>query len=267
MKFAIIGAMGRMGQAIANLSVKHPELQLTTAIEQKEHPHLGQHYGKLLSNYDIDIPLIAMEDIAHHDLEGIIDFSSPTSTIQILEYALNYNIPVVVGTTGMLSEQSALMKTYSKRIPILYSSNMSLGVNMLFYLTRKCANILEKFSFEPEIIEKHHKLKKDSPSGTAHTLASIILEEYGWLEKDIVHGREGHIKNKPVKELGMHAIRGGNIVGDHDVLFIQDNEYITLSHHASDRNVFAVGALQALLFIQNQPPKLYHMLDVLEFDL
>ncbi len=266
MKFGIIGAMGRMGQSIARLSSESNEWELMAPIENSKHPHLGHDYGELINLRKISVKLTDLEAIKQKkNLEGLIDFSIPSSSIEAIQIAKSIGIPIVIGTTGFTSNQFEIIQKASQVIPILISSNMSLGVNLLFYLTKRCAHLLREYEFDPEIMEMHHRFKKDSPSGTANTLAEIILEQYGWQKEKVTHGRKGFINKKiPPSQLGMHSMRGGDIVGEHTVHFIGEGEKIELLHKATSRDIFAKGALQALSFLKKQTkPYLYDMQDVL----
>ena len=266
MNFAIIGSMGRMGQAIAKLSVLSKEMKLVAAIEYEQHPSMGLHYGNLLGVSNINCVLSKIDILdSIKNLDGIIDFSSPESSVYAVNVARNFKIPIVIGTTGFTDEQLQKISVASSIIPILQSTNMSVGVNLLFHLTHKCSEILSKYNFDPEISEIHHKLKKDSPSGTAKTLSEMILKGYGWSQENIVYGREGLIGERPQKQLGVHAVRGGDVVGEHTVSFFGNGEKIELYHQATSRDTFAAGAIEALLFLKEKSPKMYNMGDVLGF--
>jgi 4-hydroxy-tetrahydrodipicolinate reductase len=170
---------------------------------------------------------------------------------------------LVVGTTGHSDEQRALLEKTSKSLPVVLSPNFSVGVNTLFWLTRKAAEMLGP-DFDLEIVETHHRLKKDAPSGTAKKLAEILGEARKLdLEKNVVYGREGLVGERPATEIGVHSIRGGDVVGDHTVMFVGRGERLELTHKASSRETFARGALRAAQWIVGRPPGLYSMEDVL----
>ncbi len=263
MNFGLVGAMGKMGRTISHLSHSSKELQLNAAIERSDNPYIGEKYGSLINIQQYDFSLITSEELNKVNIEGLIDFSFPTSTLVILEKALEKKIPIVIGTTGFKQEEIKKINEASKQIPILLSSNMSLGVNLIFWLVKKASQVLKNYSFDPELIEIHHNQKKDAPSGTAKTLEEIILKEYGWDEKSLLRGRSGLLKARSEKELGSHSLRGGDVVGEHSTYFFGEGERITLSHQATDRNIFASGALNALIFLSSKNAGLYNMQDVL----
>ncbi|MDB4345867.1 4-hydroxy-tetrahydrodipicolinate reductase [bacterium] len=195
--------------------------------------------------------------------EAIIDFSFHEITPGIAELAVANNIPLVIGTTGHTQEEKQqILDTVKGEIPVVWAGNYSVGVNTLNYLTRKAAQILGE-QYEPEVLEMHHHHKKDAPSGTAERLIEILKEGYDLNDEQVVHGREGLIGARPRKEIGVHAIRGGDIVGEHTVYFIGDGERIELTHKATDRKIFAQGAVRAAQWAVGQTPRLYNMEDVL----
>ena len=190
----------------------------------------------------------------------IIDFSNPAALGSVLEYAKNSNTPAVICTTGFSEVQVEEIKKASKTVPILYSRNMSLGINLLLELSRIAAKVLGD-DFDIEIIEKHHNQKIDAPSGTALMIAEEISSSKG--EKlDYVYDRTGVRQARTKSELGIHCIRGGTIAGDHEVIFAGNKEIVTLSHHAESREIFARGAIKAAGFLKNQNPGFYTMADV-----
>ena len=254
-----------MGQAVARLSLASKKLELTAAIERKDSPHLRKSYGSLIGLIDkneLALPLMSLNDLKDTEVDGLIDFSSPESTLNCLQQAEIKNIPAVIGTTGFRPDDIKKIQQFSHSIPILLSSNMSLGVNVLFWLVQKASKVLSRHHFDPEIVEIHHNQKQDAPSGTATTLEEIILHELGWDNKAIRHGRSGSVGKRKQQEVGSHAIRGGDMVGEHTVYFLGDGERIELTHRASHRNIFASGALEALTFLSFQKPGLYHMKDI-----
>jgi 4-hydroxy-tetrahydrodipicolinate reductase len=193
----------------------------------------------------------------------VIDFTHATSTVAIAEACATAGKILVIGTTGHRDDARSRITELSKTIPIVFAPNFSVGVNTLFWLTRKAAEILGP-DFDLEVVEMHHRLKKDSPSGTARRLAEILADvrqlEYS---KDVMHGREGMVGERTNVEIGMHAIRGGDVVGDHTVIFANVGERVELTHKASSRDTFAKGALRAARWAQSQKPGLYDMQDVL----
>jgi 4-hydroxy-tetrahydrodipicolinate reductase len=235
----LLGAKGRMGQAIAVAAGK-AEVEITASLD------LGDDVAKQIGDCDV-----------------VIDFSHPSASTELGRACGEAKKPAVVGTTGHSKEERAALEKLALSVPVVLSPNFSVGVNALFWLTRKAAQMLGE-DFDLEITEMHHRLKKDAPSGTAKKLAEILCEVRG-LEyaKDVRHGREGLIGERPAKEIGVHSIRGGDVVGDHAVTFTGAGERLELSHKAASRETFALGALRAARWIVGKPPGLYSMEDVL----
>jgi 4-hydroxy-tetrahydrodipicolinate reductase len=235
----LVGAKGRMGQAIV-AAAEAADAVIVAALDQ------GDDLTK-----EIDA------------CEVVIDFSHPSATGEICRVCLGTGKPLVVGTTGHSAEERASLEKAAKSLPVVLSPNFSVGVNALFWLTRKAAEMLGQ-DFDLEIVETHHRLKKDAPSGTAKKLAEILCEvrklDY---TKNVTHGREGLIGERPAAEIGVHSIRGGDVVGDHTVTFAGRGERLELTHKASSRETFAAGALRAAKWIVGRPPGLYSMEDVL----
>ena len=241
MKLTVTGRNGRMGQ------------QVLAAIEAEEN-------ATAHSTHDVGEDLAA----ALSDTEAVIDFTLPALTAELLAKAVSSNIALIIGTTGHSDEQRAAIAEAAKSIPIVYASNYSTGVNLLFHLTRKAAAILGNDAFDIEVTEMHHRHKVDAPSGTARTLLEILNEETNTsYENDVTHGRVGEPGPRPNKEIGMHTLRGGDVVGDHTVMFAAEGERFELTHKASSRMTFASGAVRAALWLKDQPAGLYDMQDVL----
>ena len=194
----------------------------------------------------------------------VIDFTIHSFTKNVLGEALKYGTRLVIGTTGHSDEERAAIYEAAKSIPIVYAPNFSIGVNTLFWLTRHAARILGNDHFDIEVTEMHHRHKIDAPSGTARRLLEILNEETNTsYNDDIVHGRFGLTGARPGKEIGMHTLRGGDVVGDHTVIFAADGERVELTHKASSRLTFASGAVKAAQWLSTQPAGLYDMQDVL----
>ena len=263
MNFALVGAMGKMGQSIAHLASSSHKLRLLVAIESVNNIHLNKQYSSLVGIEKYDFPLTTFDHLENVTIDGLIDFSSCASTLLSLEKAQEKNIPLVIGTTGFSQTEQDNIRQASKKIPILLASNMSLGVNLLFWLVEKASRVLKDYSFDPEIMEIHHNQKKDAPSGTSRTLEEVILQEFNWNKKSLIHGRSGLLGSRDKKELGSHSLRGGDVVGEHSVYFFGEGERLTLSHQATNREIFASGALNALLFLSSQKSGFYTMRDVL----
>lgn len=241
MNILVTGISGRMGQAVRQAVEANPDTSVGATHD------VGEDVVKALE----------MADIA-------IDFSFHGFTAELLAAAVAANKPVVIGTTGHTNEEREAIAEAAKLIPVVFASNYSVGVNTLFWLTRKASRILG--SFDIEIVEMHHHHKLDAPSGTARTLAEVVCEETGLdYEKDVMHGREGLVGARPQRQIGMHSLRGGDVVGDHTVIYAADGERVELTHKASSRATFANGAVRAALWLQDKPAGLYSMQDVLGF--
>ena len=241
MKLTVTGRNGRMGQ------------QVLAAIEAEEN-------ATAHSTHDVGEDLAA----ALSGTEAVIDFTLPALTDELLEKALSSNTALIIGTTGHNDEQRAAIAEAAKTIPIVYASNYSTGVNLLFHLTRKAAAILGNDAFDIEVTEMHHRHKVDAPSGTALMLGEAAAAGRGVSLSDVRDsGRDGITGARKRGDIGFAAIRGGDIVGEHDVLFASAGERIILRHVATDRAIFARGALKAALWGQGKKPGQYDMMDVL----
>jgi len=260
----IVGALGRMGIEIAKVISEDADARIAGCVEFAQHPKMGQNYGSLVG---IDCGGVSVRpSIEDTGVKSgvVIDFSSVKSTRANLQAAAKLKLPIVVGTTGLELDDRAFAKETAATIPVLVSSNMSLGVNLLFSLTELVAKKLGG-TFDIEIIEAHHRFKKDSPSGTARTLGEIAAQAIGQTyDAAIMNGRAGMAEGtRPPLEIGMHAVRGGDIVGDHTVLFAGLGERVELRHTAHNRGIFARGAVTAAKWIVSKRPGFYSMKDVL----
>ncbi|HUE37270.1 MAG TPA: 4-hydroxy-tetrahydrodipicolinate reductase [Candidatus Acidoferrum sp.] len=239
-KIIITGAKGRMGQALIACAKNFRDLQVVAQVDQ------GDDLSTVISKADV-----------------VIDFSSHSATPIIVELCAKNKKAIVIGTTGHSDAEKSTITGHKQSIPMVWASNFSTGVNTLFWLTRKAAEILGP-GFDLEILEMHHRMKKDAPSGTAKTLAEILADVRKLqLEKAARHGRTGIVGERTTSEIGIHSIRGGDVVGDHIVIFANVGERLELTHKASSRDTFANGALRAALWVVNQKPGLYDMQDVL----
>jgi 4-hydroxy-tetrahydrodipicolinate reductase len=239
-KLIIAGCKGRMGQALQDCAARQPELKITGCID------LGDDVRPLISNCDV-----------------IVDFTFHTATAGFAALCAQQGKALVIGTTGHTPEEKAAIQTAAKTIPIVWTSNYSTGVNTLFWLTRKAAEILGP-GFDLEIVEMHHRHKKDAPSGTADTLARILAAvRHEQLEKVIRHGRQGITGERTNEEIGMHSLRGGDVLGDHTVIFAGSGERLELTHKISSRDTLANGALRAAQWVVSQKPGIYDMQNVL----
>jgi 4-hydroxy-tetrahydrodipicolinate reductase len=240
LKILINGAKGRMGQAVYTGALEIPELEVAAQVD------VGDDFLTELAKAD-----------------AVIDFSHHSTIEPVLARCVQRKVPIVIGTTGHTDGQIAAIRHSAQQIPIVYAPNFSVGVNTLFWLTRKAAEILGP-SFDLEVLEMHHRMKKDSPSGTAKRLAEILTEVRELSYKtDVRHGRQGIVGERTNAEIGMHAIRGGDVVGDHTVIFAAQGERVELTHKASSRDTFARGALRAALWVSGKPAGLFDMQDVL----
>jgi 4-hydroxy-tetrahydrodipicolinate reductase len=236
----ITGSQGRMGKALFACLAQHTELQLVGQVDQ------GDNLADLVPQGDV-----------------VIDFSSHTATAAIVALCAEHRKAVVIGTTGHSNEDREQIIKFRSQVPMVLSSNFSTGVNALFWLTRKAAEILGP-GFDLEVIEMHHRLKRDAPSGTARTLAEILAQvREQQLDSVIRHGRSGIVGQRSAQEIGVHSLRGGDVVGDHTVVFAAMGERVELTHKASSRETFANGALRAAEWVVGQKPGLYDMQDVL----
>lgn len=212
----------------------------------------------------ISYPLDAGDDLAAgiQKADAVIDFSSHKVTAEVVGLAVQFKKPLVIGTTGHTADEKKRLSAEAGRVPAVWSGNYSVGVNLLFALTRRATQVLGA-DYDAEVIEMHHRFKKDAPSGTAARLLEIILEERKLSADALRHGREGITGERTQSEVGIHAVRGGDIVGEHTVMFAALGERVELTHKASDRGIFARGALRAAKWAAAQPPGLYDMQDVL----
>ena len=239
-KIIITGAKGRMGIALLACAKNFRELEVVAAIGRND-----------------DLAAVIAQ------CDAVIDFSAHAATVAVASLCAEHQKALVIGTTGHTDTDTFEIKKHQKKIPIVWASNFSTGVNTLFWLTRKAAEILGP-DFDLEVVEMHHRLKKDAPSGTAKSLAEILADVRKLrLNEAARHGREGIVGERTQSEIGVHSIRGGDVVGDHTVIFANTGERVELTHKASSRDTFANGALRAALWLVKQKPGLYDMQDVL----
>lgn len=264
MKIIVAGAAGRMGARLVALVKESASLTLAGAVESKGHPSVGEDAGEAAGCGQTGIPI--GEDLSAIIERGevVIDFSAPAATLHHLRVASQHRRPMVIGTTGFSPAELGELKALAKSIPCVCSPNMSVGVNLLFKVIAEMARTLGD-DYDIEIVEAHHRLKKDAPSGTALKMAEILAKAMNRdLEHVGVYGRKGLIGERKRGEIGIQTVRAGDIVGDHTVIFGGLGERIEMSHRVQSRDTFARGALRAARWIVKQPPGLYDMLDVLE---
>jgi 4-hydroxy-tetrahydrodipicolinate reductase len=259
-RVGINGSCGRMGQRLVQLAHEDRELDLVAALEATGHPDLGCDAGEVAGIGKIDVPVTA-ELPARCQPNALIDFSSPEGTRNVLAVCAARRIPLVVATTGHTKEQRAEIDDAAHYTAVLMAPNMSLAVNVLMKLVRQAAEVLRDRDFDVEIMERHHRFKKDSPSGTALHFARIVQDAMG--QTEVRHGREGLVGARPHNEVGIHAVRVGDNVGEHTIVFSTLGETLELTHRAHGRDCYARGALQAAKFLADRPAGLYTMNDVL----
>ncbi len=246
----LCGANGKMGNAVKAVVMQHSDVV------------------KVVAGFDVidttstDFPVYDSLGKVTEKIDCIIDFSHISMTDEILDYAKNNKIPAVICTTGLSKEQLSKLEFYSKEVPIFFSANMSIGVNLLIDLVCKASKLLED-NFDIEIVEKHHNQKLDAPSGTALAIADAIADTVAYDPK-YTYDRHSVRKKREKSEIGIHAVRGGNIVGEHTVIFAGTDEVIEIKHQATSKTVFAVGAVRAAIFMKDKAPGLYNMTDLVK---
>lgn len=254
-KLTVVGALGRMGTRITSLAVKDARFQLIAGVER-----LGEEkYAQFVAGTSAPVVFDINEVLPKTDV--VIDFTAPEGVLKTAAQVAKSRRALVIGTTGLKPAALSSLKKLSRRIPIVFSPNMSVGVNVLFDLVRRAAEALS--GYDIEIIEAHHNQKKDSPSGTALKLAEVAAEASHRSQKDFVYGRKGMVGARTKKEIGISAVRAGDIVGDHTVLLSTSGERLELTHRAHSRDAFAAGALEAAAWAVNKKPGLYSMANVL----
>ncbi|QBG47965.1 4-hydroxy-tetrahydrodipicolinate reductase [Verrucomicrobia bacterium S94] len=265
-KVVIQGACGRMGKALIRciLEEKVQGLELVGAVDLWEADH-GKDAGLVAGSKPAGVNVTGNLEEVGPDADVIIDFSSHVGTAGNAAHIAEWGTAWVIGTTGLNEEELAAVYAAAEKTPVVLSGNMSMGINLLCHLVELGARSLKDKGYDIEVIESHHNQKKDAPSGTALMLGQAAADGYGWdLKETQVDGRTGMPGERPEKEIGFHAIRGGDIVGDHTVMFAGVGEQLELSHRATSRDVFAIGALQAALWIAGKEAKLYTMKDAMK---
>jgi 4-hydroxy-tetrahydrodipicolinate reductase len=256
----INGACGRMGQRLVALAHEDNGLAVGAALEAAGHPQLGRDAGEIAGIGAVGVP-VRSDLPPGHRLDAVIDFSTPEGTATVLRECVGRRVPLVVATTGHTPEQRREIEAAAHEIAVLMAPNMSLAVNLLMKLVRQAAEALHGKGFDVEILERHHRFKKDSPSGTALHFARIVQDAMG--QTQLRHGREGLVGGRPANEIGVHAIRVGDNVGEHTIIFSTLGETLELAHRAHARDCYARGALQAAKFLAGKPAGRYTMNDVL----
>jgi len=267
MKIAVMGAAGRMGCALLQAVAENPGTRIAGAIEREGAPEIGSDIGPLAGLDPIGIPVTSDALELFTTVDGVLDFTTPSASIEFAGLAANARIVHVIGTTGFTDADEAAIAAAARHATIVKAGNMSLGVNLLTALTRKVAKALDE-QFDIEIVEMHHRHKVDAPSGTALMLGEAAAKGRGVdLKSKAVMARQGHTGPRPDGAIGMQTLRGGSVVGDHTVIFAGEGERIELCHKAQDRSIFAKGAVKAAQWAHaHKKPGLFSMLDVLGID-
>ncbi|TIL29432.1 4-hydroxy-tetrahydrodipicolinate reductase [Mesorhizobium sp.] len=264
MGLVVVGAAGRMGQALIRAIHTIPGARVAGAIERAGSPHLGKDAGELAGIGTIGVVIGDDPLPAFARADGVLDFTSPAATVEFAGYAAQARIAHVIGTTGCSADDNAKIAAAARHATIVKSGNMSLGVNLLAVLVEQAARALDADDFDIEILEMHHRHKVDAPSGTALLLGEAAAAGRGIdLDGNSVRSRDGHTGVRKTGSIGFATLRGGSVVGDHSVLLAGTGERITLAHHAEDRAIFARGAVKAALWARGRKPGLYSMRDVL----
>lgn len=262
-KIAIIGAAGRMGQALVRCAPRFKELQLVAALDRSDCPLLGRDSGTVAGTAETGVPMTADLDAALRAAGVLVDFSFHTVVPATASAAAAAGKALVLGTTGLTPAEATTVHAAARKIPIVWAPNMSLGVNLLFLLVKQAASVLG-LDYDVEIVESHHRFKKDAPSGTALRLAERVAEGRGQRLEDVAcYGRHGMSGERPKGQIAIHALRMGDVVGDHTVSFGVEGERVELTHKASSRDALAMGALRAAQWVAGRKPGLYDMADVL----
>lgn len=256
----VVGAAGKMGGRMIHLINETPSMELYQAVERKDHPSIGRDIGEISGLGKLGIPL---EGDLKRGGHVILDFTNPRTSLESLRIAEENGLAIVIGTTGLNAEQMERVKELCKNVRCVLSPNMSVGMNVMFRIVQEVARVLGP-EYDVEILEAHHRMKKDSPSGTALRLGELIARASG---RDFgrvgVYGRKGMVGERTREEIGMQVVRAGDIVGEHTVLFGGMGERLEIIHRAHSRDNFARGAIRAALWVVNQPNGLYDMQDVL----
>lgn len=259
---AVTGAAGRMGKAIVAAIKENPQTDLAGALEREDSPFLGKDAGEAAGVDKLGVKITEDREKAFKKADIIIDFTHPDLTLKLVEEAPASQKALVIGTTGFSHAQRETIKQAAQNARIVMAPNMSVGVNLLLKLVHDAAVVLKDYDIE--IIEAHHRHKKDAPSGTAIRIAEVVAAAVNRdLEKVAVYERKGIIGERKPEEIGIQTIRAGDIVGDHTVLFGSTGERIEITHKASSRDTFAVGAVRAAVWLMGRPNGLYDMQDVL----
>ncbi len=263
-KIGVIGCLGRMGKALAATALDHNKTCLVGGTETTDNPNIGALIKHPRTGEKTDVTITSDAEALIKAADVVMDFTCPTATIMHASIAAKHKTAIIIGTTGLSDSDEEKISTAAKKTAVVYASNFSTGVNLLFYLTRKAARILDD-DYDIEIVEMHHRDKVDAPSGTAISLGKEAAKGRGKKLEDITEKtRDGITSARQKGTIGFASLRGGNVAGEHTVSFNADDERIELSHKAENREVFARGAIKAAIWVHNRPTGLYNMADVLE---
>ncbi|MEE8575138.1 MAG: 4-hydroxy-tetrahydrodipicolinate reductase [Thermodesulfobacteriota bacterium] len=263
LKIAVVGAAGRMGQALVHTVTKNPFTALSGVLEREGHPLIGKDAGTTAGLDKLGVKIKDSAEKAFKEADCLIDFSTPEATLAHLELAAEEDKAIIIGTTGLSHHQRERVKELGEETRVVMAPNMSVGINLLLKLVELTASVLGD-DYDVEIIESHHRHKKDAPSGTALRIAEVAAHALGrTLEEDAIYSRKGIIGERKPSEIGIQTIRAGDIVGDHTIMFATPGERIELTHKAQSRDTFAKGAVRAALWLSGKPAGLYDMQDVL----
>ncbi|MGP4907212.1 4-hydroxy-tetrahydrodipicolinate reductase [Psychrobacter faecalis] len=259
----VIGAGGRMGRMLIEAVQDNPQTTLNAAIERQGSSLVGADAGEVAAIGRLNVQIVDDLKAVINDIDVLIDFSLPDATEQNMQICAANKVAMVIGTTGFNEQQEQVLKEASKQIAIVYAGNYSTGVNLSLKLLAMAAKAFGNDA-DVEVIEAHHKHKVDAPSGTAYMMAEAVAEARGQNLKDVaIYGREGQTGEREAGSIGIHAIRGGEIIGDHTVMFIADGEVVEITHRARARMTFAAGAVRAATWVIKQEVGQYNMQDVL----
>ena len=265
MKVGIVGITGRMGQSVARMVIENNITDVVCGVTKSDDPLIGKDIGNILGLEDINVNVSSDFDELFKNSEVVIDFSSPQITLKCAALASKYKTALISGTTGLTESEKQQIANLAQDTVIVWSSNMSIGINLLFNLSQQVASILHS-DYDVEILEMHHNQKVDAPSGTALSLGESVAKgrglDFGEVSRKT---RDGIIGKRGQNEIGFASLRGGDVIGDHTVIFAGDGERIELTHKASNRNIYAKGALRAAIWSEGQKNGFYSMKDVISF--
>ena len=262
-RVVITGICGRMGRCITRCVAQQTDMQLVGAIQYPSHPHIGSDAGVVAGIGDIGVPITGKLGDVLQNADVVIEFSKPEAALEYLQQVVNIDKAIVIGTTGFDSDELATVKALASDIRCVMAPNMSLGVNVMIQALDLIAKALGD-DYNIEVIEAHHSHKVDSPSGTALRLAEMVTETLGQDLGEVgIYGRRGIIGVRPKKQIGIHAVRGGDIAGDHTVLFTTEGEQLSIVHRSHSREAFAKGAIRAARWVVNAPKGLHDVSEIL----